>query len=100
MRESKVEKHLVARVTALGGETRKVQWVGRSHAPDRLVLFDVQTFDKPILRIGFGSCFVETKAPGEEARDGQLREHERLRKAGFVVLVLDTIEKIDEVFGV
>jgi len=38
MRESLIEKHLVRRVAEAGGETRKVRWVGRNGAPDRLVL--------------------------------------------------------------
>jgi len=30
--------HLVKRVRELGGEVRKVQWIGRRGAPDRLVM--------------------------------------------------------------
>lgn len=114
MRESKVEKHLVARVKALGGEVRKVKWIGRRGAPDRLVLLPVrqgyQLVDKMVGRQrnderrleASDKCthpFIELKRPGLDAEDYQAREHERLRAAGFVVLVLDTIEKIDEVFG-
>jgi hypothetical protein len=36
--ERDIEAHLVKRVKALGGEVRKVQWVGRASAPDRLVM--------------------------------------------------------------
>lgn len=95
MRESKVEQHLVARVKALGGEVRKVKWIGRRGAPDRLVLLPDRwrPFRAP------WHPLVELKRPGRDAEDYQAREHERLRAAGFVVLVLDTIEKIDEVFG-
>lgn len=38
MIERDVEAYLVARAKALGGEVRKVQWVGRRGAPDRLVM--------------------------------------------------------------
>jgi hypothetical protein len=92
MRENQIEKHLVARVKALGGEVRKVKWIGRRGAPDRLVLL-------PLNRPVGQHPLVELKRPGLDAEDYQAREHERLRAAGFVVLVLDTVEKIDEVFG-
>lgn len=85
--ESKVEAHLCRRVDQVGGETRKVQWVGRRHAPDRFVMFP------------WGRCYwVELKRPGEKARDGQRREHNRLLKYGQRVAVLDTIEAVDEWF--
>lgn len=96
MRESTVEQHLVKKVKALGGEVRKVKWIGRRGAPDRLVLLPLSSrawlnhLQHPL---------VELKRPGLDAEDYQAREHERLRAAGFVVLVLDTIENIDEVFG-
>jgi hypothetical protein len=35
MIEAVVEDHLSRRVRALGGETRKMQWIGRKGAPDR-----------------------------------------------------------------
>lgn len=82
MRESVVEKHLVKRMAALGLEVRKVQWIARRHAPDRVVF-------------AFGGIYIELKAPGEKARSGQLREHARMRKAGFDVRVLDTLRAVD-----
>ena len=36
--ERDIERHLVRVVESLGGETRKVQWVGRTGAPDRFVM--------------------------------------------------------------
>jgi hypothetical protein len=86
MREAKVEAHLVARVKALGGEVRKVSWIGRRGAPDRLVLLPGR------------HVLVELKRPGGRPEPHQDREHHRLRRAGFEVLVLDTIEQINEVF--
>jgi hypothetical protein len=111
MRESKVEAHLTKRVKALGGEVRKVKWIGRAGAPDRLVLLPYEVthdlargyrtmlyFDSDNIEAA-QHPLVELKRPGKDAEPHQAREHERLRAAGFVVLVLDTIEKIDEVFG-
>ena len=85
MLEREIEAHLVKRVKELGGECRKVKWIGRNGAPDRLVM------------LPGGACvFVELKRPGEKAKPHQLREHERMRAMGQVVLVLDSIELIDE----
>ena len=36
--EAKIEKYLCDRVKMLGGEVRKVKWIGRRGAPDRLVM--------------------------------------------------------------
>lgn len=36
--EAKIEAYLVKQVKALGGEVRKVKWIGRRGAPDRLVM--------------------------------------------------------------
>ena len=38
MLERDIEDYLVKRVKAMGGEVRKVQWIGRNGAPDRLVM--------------------------------------------------------------
>ena len=38
MKERDIEAYLIARVKELGGETRKVKWIGRNSAPDRLVM--------------------------------------------------------------
>lgn len=83
MKESDVVKHLKKVVREMRGTTRRVKWEGRKHAPDLLVLLPLT------------SCWVETKAPGVKAREGQLREHARLRASGMKVFVLDTIEAVD-----
>lgn len=87
MRESEVESHLVKRVKQLGGEVRKVQWIGRRGAPDRVVM------------LPSGSVWVELKAPGEKAKPHQQREHDRMRAMGQIVLVLDTIDAVEEWFA-
>lgn len=85
MRERDIEKALVDRVRKVGGEVRKVQWPGRSGAPDRVVMM-------PGVLV-----WVELKAPGKRPRLQQLREHERMRRMGQTVLVIDSLEGIDEV---
>ena len=96
MRESQIEKHLVKRVKALGGEVRKVQWIGRRGAPDRLVML-------PLTKIGRHWClpsvWVELKAPGVEPEAYQMREHERMRKMGQRVVVIDSIEGVEELLS-
>jgi len=89
VRESLVEKHLVARVKQLGGLQRKVAWIGRKGAPDRMILLPEHAPWFP------GLTWVELKAPGLRAEDNQAREHDRLRAFGQRVVVLDTKEAID-----
>lgn len=85
IRERDIDQYLVSRVHTLGGEARKVRWEGRNHAPDRFVMLNGRSF------------FAELKAPGKKARPGQLREHERMRIAGGVeVVVLDGYEAVDQ----
>ncbi|RZG66528.1 VRR-NUC domain-containing protein [Acinetobacter bouvetii] len=87
MRESKIEAHLVHAVKALGGEVRKVKWIGRNSAPDRIVMLPNNTF------------WAELKAPKEKPTAAQSREHERMRKMGQRVEVIDSIEQIEELIG-
>ena len=87
MRESQIERHLVKRVKELGGEVRKVQWIGRHGAPDRLAMQPGRTL------------WVELKAPGEKAKPHQVREHERMRKMGQRVEIVDSCERVDEVLA-
>lgn len=84
MRERDIEAHLVKRVRELGGECRKVEWIGRHGAPDRFVMMPD------------GCAWIELKATGQKAKPHQLREHARLRAMGQLVLVLDSVESIDE----
>lgn len=84
MLERTVEQHLVARVKALGGEIRKAQWIGRRGAPDRRVLVP-----------GRAPVWIELKRPGEVAEPHQVREHNRMRRLGELVEVLDSVEAVD-----
>lgn len=86
MREKFIEAYLVKRVKELGGEIRKVEWVSRRGAPDRLVMLSGKT-----------PFWVELKATGEKPEPHQLREHNRLKEYGCVVHVIDSFEGVDEV---
>ena len=81
--EAKIEKYLCDRVKMLGGEVRKVKWIGRRGAPDRLVMLTRLTI------------WVELKAPGKEPEPHQAREHKRMRDMGQRVEVIDSMEGVD-----
>ena len=83
MRENAIEQYLHNRVKELGGDYRRIAWIGRNNAPDDLLLLQGQ------------HMLVECKRPGEKPRPGQEREHERLRAAGLQVHVVSTFEEID-----
>lgn len=97
MLESDIEDHLVRRVKELGGEVRKVQWVGRQGAPDRLVMLRGRDCEE------VSTIWVELKNPdtiqtfpsGPHERR-QHREHERMRAMGQRVVVIGTIEQVEE----
>ena len=87
MREAHIERALVAAVKALGGEVRKVKWIGRNSAPDRLVMLPHNSF------------WAELKAPQQKPTAAQQREHERMRRMGQRVEVIDNIEQIQDLIG-
>ena len=89
MRERDIEKYLVKRVKELGGEVRKVKWIGRRGAPDRLVMVP-----------NVVACWVELKAPGKKLSPHQAREHERMMAHGQYVLTIDSIEEVDRVMNI
>lgn len=93
MREREIEAYLVKRVKEVGGECRKVQWIGRHGAPDRIVMLP------PRDREENPTTWVELKAPGEKARPSQVREHERMRAMGQRVVVIDSIEGVEELLS-
>ena len=100
MRESTIEDHLVSRVQALGGECRKVRWLGRNAAPDRFVMLPID-MDKNPSAADYLRCvfWVELKAPGKKPRLSQVREHERMRRMGQRVVVIDSIESVEELLA-
>ncbi|MGI4846820.1 MAG: VRR-NUC domain-containing protein [Janthinobacterium lividum] len=98
VRESTIERHLVKLVKAAGGEVRKVQWLHHRGAPDRLVMLPpgAAVFADNQITSTF---WVELKAPGKKAEPHQVREHRRMRNMGQCVVVLDSIEAVDEAFS-
>jgi hypothetical protein len=96
MRERDIEDYLVKRVKAMGGEVRKVQWIGRIGAPDRLVMLPRKVWaDGDTTH----TVWVELKAPGAKPRPSQVREHERMRAMGQCVEVIDSLEGVEELLG-
>ncbi len=102
VRESLIRKKLKARVEAYGGEIRAVSWLGRKHAPDVLALFPPAAEDSSPMTwggsfrpVGGMHFFVETKRPGKDATAAQAREHERMRAALCVVLVITNEQELD-----
>lgn len=84
MRESDIEDYLCDKVKEAGGEVRKVKWIGRNGAPDRLVMFPSGWL-----------CFVELKAPGIKPKAHQVRELERLDALRQMTAVIDSRELVD-----
>lgn len=117
MREREVEAYLVKRVKALGGEVRKVQWVGRKNAPDRLVMLPEvhknvrhdgpwgTRYDKKRVRAA-AAFWVELKNPktivtfpANPHERAQAREHERMRALGQRVEVIGTLYQVEELLS-
>lgn len=79
--ESTIEREVCAYAKIKGIEHRKFKTPNRRSAPDQIFLF------------GRGLvAFIEFKRKGEGPTPGQLREHEALRKMGYVVGVADNVE--------
>ena len=83
MYERDIERALVRYVKSLGGLCLKFVSPGWDGAPDRLCLLP-----------GGKICFVELKRPGAKPRPLQLRRHEQLRRLGFDVRVIDSMEEV------
>ena len=94
IRESQIEKYLVAQVKALGGVCRKLKYIGCRNAPDRVIMMPCfeHRYTKPVI-------WVELKAPGKKPTSGQLREHERMRGMGQRVEVIDSFSGVDALIG-
>ena len=78
--ESNIEEPVCEAAVAAGWLVRKVKWIGRVSAPDRLM-----ARDGVIL-------LVEFKRPGESPRPNQAREHKRFADVGVKVHVIDNLE--------
>lgn len=85
-RESVIEAYLVSQVEdVLDGLCLKYKNPSRSNAPDRIAFL-----------YGPRLWLIELKRKGEKPNDGQLREHERYRRRGFKVAVIDSKRGVDE----
>ena len=79
--ERDIEKRVKAYAESKGWLTRKWTSPGHSFVPD-------QIFIRPDGHV----YFLEFKRNGARPTAGQLREHEKLRKQGCVVDVIDSVE--------
>lgn len=85
MDESSIERYLVAECKKRGVLCEKFTSPGRRAVPDRILM-------APGGRIVFAEC----KAPGRRPRANQLRDHERRRRFGATVRILDSRESVRE----
>ena len=83
MREKQTEQKLVSAVKKLGGIAPKFISPGLDGMPDRIVLLP-----------GGHMAFVEVKAMGYKPRPLQLARHGMLRRLGFRVYLVDSLEQI------
>lgn len=84
------------------GEVRQVQWIGRKNAPDTVIMCRFRN------RHGdwMPTVWVEFKRPGGGAsfpsnahERAQYREHKRMRGQGQTVLVIDSLQQLQEFYG-
>ena len=99
--ERDVERYLVKSVRELGGQVRKVQWVGMKNAPDRLVM--LPRYGRTGRYSTVTSIFVELKNPetirtfpANAHERAQKREHERMRELGQIVAVIGNHEQVED----
>ncbi len=99
-KEETIEAYLVRRAREAGGEVRKVKWIGRKSAPDRVIM--LPRGDTAIWNNWNCTIWVELKRPGLAAKfpsdaheRAQHREHERMRECGQHVVVIDSKAGVD-----
>ncbi len=88
MREKNIEGYLRDKVKAAGGMAYKFVSPGNAGVPDRIVLLP-----------GGKVVFVELKAPGKKSTPLQEAQQRRIRALGFMVMVVDTRQGVDELLG-
>lgn len=86
--EDVVERTVCNRAEMDGWLVRKLRWIGRRAAPDRLFIKRGRV------------VFIEFKSPGLRPNALQLREIDRLKAAGVEVYVIDSIGEGLEVLGI
>lgn len=85
MKEQIIEKYLTHKIKCAGGKSYKWVSPGNNGVPDRIVIF-------PNGKI----VFVELKAPGKVPTAYQQLVHRELKRLNCEVVVIDSIEQIDE----
>lgn len=87
-RESDIENPVKKEAARQGWVVRKLKWIGRKGAPDDAF-------------IGKGRfVLIEFKRPGETLDPVQVKEHDKLKKAGYEDLhVVDSIKKAYAILG-
>lgn len=88
MAESQIEKTVCNKAEAAGYFVRKVQWLGRRGAPDRLFIRDGV------------HVWIEFKDGAKPPSDLQLRNRRHMREAGAEVHVVGTVKHGLEVLGI
>lgn len=88
MRESKIEQYLVTRCNAAGILQRKLEYIGRNGAPDRLLIKDGKV------------TFCELKTLKGKVLPLQRLEHVLLRQHMAKVYVVRSIEEVDEMLRI
>lgn len=82
--EARVETYLAKRVKEEGGHVRKLKWIGRNGAPDRLIWW---TFPRIAL--------VECKSADGDLEPSQQREIPRMIRDGWPVYVVSSRDEVD-----
>jgi hypothetical protein len=88
MCESEIELYFTKRVKETGNWARKFTSPATGGVPDQVACISGHTL------------FVEFKAPGKKLRPMQEREHERMKAAGCIVLVIDSLKAIDDLLEI
>ena len=88
-KEQKIEDRVVHLAEREGFFTRKMSYVGRRAACDRL-----------FAREDRGEVWIEFKKTGDDARLLQDLEHERMRAAGMETHVVDSVEEACRILGI
>lgn len=79
--EHAIEQQVVAIARRAGVESLKFQPIGSGGWPDRVFLVP-----------GGHPLFIEFKRPGEQLRPLQVARHDQLRRLGYYVKVVDSVE--------
>lgn len=88
MQERAIEEYLRDKVKTAGGRAYKFVSPGNTGVPDRMILLP-----------GGKIIFAELKAPGKKPSPVQKLQHEKIRKLGFEVLIIDNKTAVDDMIS-